>query len=74
MSVEDLIKEIKKLSTQKGTQCIDLPVKILKDIFGNNICDFFNNCVDKGNLPSVLKFGNITPVFKKECRGSKGNY
>ena len=43
--VQDVVKEIKKLSTRKATQYTDLPVKILKensDIFGNYICDFFN--------------------------------
>ena len=45
VSVQDVVKEIKKLSTRKATQYTDLPVKILKensDIFGNYICDFFN--------------------------------
>ena len=43
VSVQDVVKEIKKLSTRKATQYTDLPVKILKensDIFGNCICDF----------------------------------
>ena len=43
------------------------------DIFGNYICDFFNECVDKGVLPSILKNANITPVFKKGFRGLKDN-
>ena len=40
---QDVIKEIKKLSTRKAIQYTDLPIKILKensDIFGNYICDF----------------------------------
>ena len=58
VSVQDVVKEINKLSTRKATQHIDLPVKILKensDIFGNYICDFFNDCVDRGDSPSILK-------------------
>ena len=35
---------------------------------------FFNECVDKGTFPSFLKHANITPVFKKRCKGSKDNY
>ena len=61
----------------KATQNTDIPVRILKqnsDIFGNYICDFFNECVDKGVFPSILKNANITPVFKKGFRGSKDNY
>ena len=69
--VQDVVKEIKKLSTRKATQYTDLPVKILKensDIFGNYICDFFNDCVDRGAFPSILKSANITLVFKNGDR------
>ena len=58
MSVEDIVREIKKLSTRKITQSTDLPVKILREnsnISGNYICDFCNDCVDKENFPSILK-------------------
>ena len=51
-------------------------MRILKqnfDVFDNYICDFFNECVDKGVFPSILK-ANITPVFKNGFRGSKDNY
>ena len=44
-------EEIRKLDPRKATQNTDIPVRILKqnsDIFGNCICDFFNECVDKG--------------------------
>ena len=62
VSVQDVVKEIKKLSTRKTTQFTDLPLKILtenSDIFRNYICDFFNDCVDKGDFPSILKIANI---------------
>ena len=58
VSVQDVVKEIKKLNTRKATQYTNLPVKILKensDIFGNYIFDFFNSCVDKGDFPSIFK-------------------
>ena len=71
-SVHDVEKEIRRLSTRKATQYSDFPVKTLKensDIFGEYICDFLNECVDKGTFPSILK-----PVFKKGYKGSKDNY
>ena len=77
VSVAGVKKEIRKLDPRKATQNTDIPVRILKqnsDIFGNYICDFFNECVDKGVFPSILKNANITPVFKKGFRGSKDNY
>ena len=77
MSVQDVAEEIKKLSTRKDTQSTDIPVKILKenaDIFGSYICDFFNDCVERGGFPSILKLANITPVFKEGFKGSRDNY
>ena len=77
VSVAGVKKEIRKLDPRKGTKNTDIPVRILKqnsDIFGNCICDFLNECVDKGVFPSILKNPNITPVFKKDFRGSKDNY
>ena len=78
VSVADVKKEILKLDPRKATQNADILVRMLKqkncDIFGNYICDFFNECVDKGVFPSILKNSNITPVFRKGFRGSKDNY
>ena len=77
VSVDDVLKEINKLDYRKAIQNTDIPVKILKqnaDIFGSYICHFFNVCVNKGTFPSVLRHADITPVFKKEYRGSKENY
>ena len=77
MSVQDVAEEIKKLSTRKDTQSTDIPVKILKenaDFFGSYTCDFFNDCVERGGFPSILKLTSITPVFKEGFKGSKDNY
>ena len=77
VTVQDVEKEIRRLSTRKTTQYSDLTVKILKensDIFEKYICDFFNECVDKGTFPSVLKQANITPVIKKEYKSLKDNH
>ena len=56
VSAEDVIREIKKLSTQRTTQTSDLLVKILKGnsryIF-NYISNLFNAC--EGNLLSKYK-------------------
>ena len=77
VNVDDVLKEINKLGNRKAIQNTDIPVKVLKqnaDIFGSYICHFFNVCVDKGTLPSVLKHANITPVFKKGYSGPEENY
>ena len=72
VSVQDVFKEIKKLSTRKVNKHTDLPVKILKENSG--ICDFFSDCVDRGNFSSILKIANIIPVLKKGNRDLKDNY
>ena len=75
--VVDVKKGIGKLDHRKTNHITDIPVRILKqnsDIFSNYICDFFNECVDKGVSPSILKNSNIKPVFKQGFRGSKDNY
>ena len=50
MSVQDVVKEVKKLSTQKASRSTDIHVKILKenaDIFGSYICYFFQRLCRK---------------------------
>ena len=77
VGVQDVVKEIKKLSARKATQYTDLPIIILKensDIFGNYICNFFNDCVGRLVFPPILKTANITPVFKKGDSDLKDNY
>ena len=75
--VEEVYKEIRKLSTHKFVQSTDIPIRVLKenaDIFADYICGFFNESIKKSTFPSILKNANITPVFKKGYRGSKENY
>ena len=77
ISVADVKREIRKLDPRKAAENTNISVRVLKqnsDIFGNCICDFFNECVNKGVFPSFLKNANITLVFKKDFRGSKDNY
>ena len=77
VSEEDFLKEIKKLNPRKTTQSTDIPIKLLKensDIFASYLCGLFNQSIKNFEFPSILKNTNITPVFKKGCRGSKENY
>ena len=70
-SGKDIVKEIKKLSTKSTA----LKIKQENtDIFGSYLCKLFNNCINKGIFPDVLKHANSTSVFRKSYRGSKENY
>ena len=66
VSVAYVKKEIRKVDPRKATQNTDILVRILKqnsDIFGNYIRDFFNECIDKGVFPSILKKMLILHLF-----------
>ena len=68
VSVADVKKEIRKLDRRKITQNTNIPVRILRqnsDIFDNYICGFFNECVDKGVFPSILKMLILHLFLKK---------
>ena len=48
VSVEEVYKEIRKLSTPKSVQSTDIPIRVLKenaDIFADCICGFFNESI-----------------------------
>ena len=46
VSIEDDVKESKKLSLKKADQASDIPVKILKQT-ADIICMLFNECIDQ---------------------------
>ena len=71
------MKEVKNLSTSKGTQESDIPTKITKDnpnIFADFLLSSFNTCIANSEFPSPLKLANITPVHKKDSINQNDNY
>ena len=71
------MKETNNLKTNKATQSIDIPTKIIKknsDIFGRFIFGNYNNYLSYSIFPNSLKNAIITPVHKKGAKGSKDNY
>ena len=76
---DEIIKETKKLETNKATQSTDILIteKLIKEnsnIFGHFILENFNNNVFYSNFPSPMKNAIITPVYKKNTKTSKDNY
>ena len=68
VSVEEIYKKIRKLSTRKSAQSADIPIRVHKekaDIFADYICGFFSESIKKSTFPSILKNANITPVISK---------
>ena len=71
-----MYKIIKQLDESKSASG-DIPTKIIKDtvdICKNKITDCFNTSIYDCNFPNLMKFGDVTPVFKKDDKTKKENY
>ena len=77
MDKNTVLKEIKKLNSNKAVQDTDIPVKILKEnaeFFAEYIYLHFNEAIESPKFPDFFKLANITPAFKQGSRNQKGNY
>ena len=54
------------MNTKKAAPQENTPVKILKlnDIFSQYLSQIFNGSTEAANFPNVLKYADITPVYK----------
>ena len=43
-------------------------------IYSQLLTNIFNDCVKSGKFPNILKYADITPVFKKGDPTDKTNY
>ena len=70
-------KEMLKLDVNKVLQSSDIQIKGLKensDIFSNFLCNSFNNSIKLSTFSEILKYADITPLYKKGKKDIKGNY
>jgi len=68
----EIEKIIKDLNTTKSQTTTDIPVKIIKeysDIFSDFLSTAINESFETLSFPDLLKFADITPVYKR--KGSK---
>ena len=75
-SLEEIIKEVNKLSIKKASQTLDIPVKIIKenkDLILYFVYNNFNNAFSSSQYPNCLEYAAVTPVFKKD-KSDKSNY
>ena len=76
-SLEEIIKEVNKLSIKKASQTLDIPVKIIKENKDLVLCfvyNNFNNAFSSSQYPNCLEYATVTPVFKKDDKSDKSNY
>ena len=63
-----VLKEIRKLKSNKVVQDTDIPVKILKEnakFFAEYIYLQYNEAIRSSNFPHCFKFANIAAAFKQ---------
>ena len=54
-----------------------IPMRIIKDkahVYSHRLTIIFNNCIKNSKFPDILKYADITPVFKKGDTTDKSNY
>ena len=77
VSSAERIKEINKLSIKKGSQTLDIPVKIIeenKDLISCFIYNNFNDASSSSQYTNGLKYADVKPIFKKDDKSDKSNY
>lgn len=72
---EDEVKSI--ICDMKNGKASDIPICVIKstsDTIAPTLSELFNNCMNTGIFPDVLKTGKITPVYKKDNPEELQNY
>ena len=77
VSLEQMHTEIGRLNPKKVTTFKNIPAKVLKS--SSKICSesmqlIFNDCVQNGLFPDLLKLADVTPLHKKEEKTRKKHY
>ena len=73
----ETLEIIKSLPKNKATVFKDIPMRIIKDaahVYSHRLTIIFNNCIKNNKFPDILKYADITSVFKKGDTTDKSNY
>lgn len=77
VSVEEVTKVMEKLDSYSSAGITLIPVSIIKHsvpVLAPVITKLFNNCLNKGSFPSILKHAIAFPLHKKGDINSCDNY
>ena len=75
-SYEETVKEVNNLKIRKVSQKTDIPVRIIKenlDIVSYFLYHNFNNSLSCPTFPTAMKYGEVTPIHKKDDKTDKEN-
>ena len=70
----EILKTITEFENGKSS---DIPVHVIKrsaHVFSKTLAQIYNNCMKHGEFPADLKLGRVTPIYKKDCEQTLGNY
>ena len=73
----ETLEIIKSLPKNEATVFKDIPMKIIKNpahAYSHKLTIILNNCIRNGKFTDILKYADITPVFKKGDTTDKSNY
>ena len=75
-TTNELLKIIKELPSNKAS-VLNIPIKIIKNsaqVYSSKLTQILNHCVSTASFPDLLKYADVTPVFKKGDVTDKENY
>ena len=68
---------MQELSSSKAAGYDNIPVRLVKDgagIIADPLAKLSNISISSGGYPTLWKYGQVTPVFKKGDENLKSNY
>ena len=74
ITIDALFTEIKSLNALTSIRKETLPIKIIQENINIFSCVLFNNLnnnIAVAQFPYKLKFADVSPVFKKDCKTDK---
>ena len=77
INTAELLREIKSLNPKKacGADCIGAKIILLcPDVFANNLTTIFNEALEIGEYPTLLKIAKVIPLYKKGQKCQANNY
>ena len=75
--VYEIVEIISSLNDHKSPGYLDIPIRIIKEskyIIAGYLADSFNECIESGNYPDILKIAQVFPLHKGGSVLDLGNY
>ena len=77
VDTDTMMQMIKNINPRKATGCDNIPGKLIRIAYGEisiPICSLLNASITAKCFPSIMKYADVSPCFKKEDNLFKGNY